>query len=421
MKGVILAAGKGERLRPLTDNKPKVVLKVANKPIIEYVLERLDPFVEEFIIVVRYESEKIIKLLDEEFNGKPITYIEQLPGEGTAKAIESARDQVGDEEFIVVNGDIYFEVEALKELISIFRRENADATLVLKHFEDLSHFGKVDVDGNLVKGVREKPGNVSGYANLGIYAFKPEVFDFIRRTELSERGEYEITDTINLLIKTGKKVAYAIYDGYWNDIGRPWNLLELNEYLLKNKLKHSIRGEVESGVVIIPPVEVGEGTVIKSGAYIIGPVKIGRNSRIGPNCFIRPYTSIGDNCHIGNAVEIKNSIIMDNSNAPHLNYVGDSIIGENCNLGAGTITANLRHDRANIKVEIKGKLENSGRHKLGAIIGHGVKTGINVSIYPGRKIGSHSLIGPGVVVDKNVPPRTMLLLKQEKVEKRVIG
>ncbi|ASJ03363.1 glucose-1-phosphate thymidylyltransferase [Thermococcus profundus] len=417
MKGVILAAGKGERLRPLTDDRPKVILKVANKPIIEYVLENLDPFVDEFVVIVRYKKEKLIEVLGDEFNGKPITYVDQLPGEGTAKAIESAKEHVGEEEFIVVNGDIYFDVEAIKELISVFRRENADAALVVKEFDDLSHFGMVETEGSLVKAVREKPGKVRGYANLGIYAFKPIVFDFIEKTNLSERGEYEITDTLNLMIEGGKKVACAVYDGYWNDIGRPWNLLELNEYILKNKLKHDVRGTVEEGAVLIPPVEVGEGTVIRSGAYIIGPVKIGRNSRIGPNCFIRPYTSIGDNCHVGNAVEVKNSIIMDNSNAPHLNYVGDSIIGENSNLGAGTITANLRHDRGNIKVEIKGKLEDSGRHKLGAIIGHGVKTGINVSIYPGRKIGSGSLIGPGVVVDKNVPAGTLVILKQEKVSR----
>ena len=107
MKGVILAAGKGERLRPLTDDRPKVVLKVANRPIIEYVLENLYPFVDEFVIVVRYRSEWIKKTLGDEFNGKPITYVEQLPGEGTAKAIESARESVEDE-FIVANGDIYF-------------------------------------------------------------------------------------------------------------------------------------------------------------------------------------------------------------------------------------------------------------------------------------------------------------------------
>jgi bifunctional UDP-N-acetylglucosamine pyrophosphorylase/glucosamine-1-phosphate N-acetyltransferase len=143
-------------------------------------------------------------------------------------------------------------------------------------------------------------------------------------------------------------------------------------------------------------------------------VKIGKNSQIGPNCFIRPATSIGDGCHVGNAVEVKNSIIMDGSNAPHLNYVGDSIIGENTNLGAGTITANLRHDRGNVRVEVKGRLEDSGRHKLGAIIGHNVKVGINVSIYPGRKIGSNSFIGPGAIVDRNVPQGHIVTVKQEK-------
>ncbi|CAD5243877.1 bifunctional sugar-1-phosphate nucleotidylyltransferase/acetyltransferase [Thermococcus camini] len=414
MKAVVLAAGKGERLRPLTDDRPKVILKVANRPIIEYVLENLDPFVDEFIVVVRYEKGKLIKALGDEFNGKPITYVEQLPGEGTAKAIESARKHIGEEEFIVANGDIYFEIAGVKDLIGAFRREKADAALLVKEFDDLSHFGKIEVEGSLVSGVKEKPGKVPGYANLGVYIFRPEVFEFIGKTPVSKRGEYEITDTLNLMIGSGKRVTYAVYSGYWNDIGRPWNLLELNEYILKNRLRHEIRGIVEEGATIVPPVEIGEGTVVRSGAYIVGPVKIGRNSRIGPNCFIRPATSIGDNCHVGNAVEVKNSIIMDGSNAPHLNYVGDSIIGENTNLGAGTITANLRHDRGNVKVEVKGKLEDSGRHKLGAIIGHNVKVGINVSIYPGRKIGSNSFIGPGVIVDRNVPPGSLLIVKQEK-------
>jgi len=421
LKGVILAAGRGERLRPLTDDRPKVVLKVANRPVVEYVLENLDPFVDEFVMVVRYEKEKLVETLGDEFNGKPITYVEQLPGNGTAKAIESAEGHVGDENFIVVNGDIYFEIEAIKELISVFRRENADVALVLKHFDDLSHFGEVNVEGDLVKGVKEKPGKVPGYANLGIYAFRPAVFEFIKRTGLSERGEYEITDTLNLMIGAGRKVVHALYGGYWNDIGRPWDLLGLNEYLLKNKLEHRVMGTVEEGVTIVPPVEIGEGTVVRSGAYIVGPVKIGRNSKIGPNCFIRPYTSIGDNCHVGNAVEVKNSIIMDGSNAPHLNYVGDSIVGENTNLGAGTITANLRHDRGNIRVEVKGRLEDSGRHKLGAIIGHGVKVGINVTIYPGRKIGSGSFIGPGVIVDENVPSGTLVVVKQEKILRGMKG
>ncbi|HII67406.1 MAG TPA: NTP transferase domain-containing protein [Thermococcaceae archaeon] len=414
MKGVILAAGKGERLKPLTDDRPKIMLKVANKAIIDYLLENLYPFVDEFIIIVRYQKEKLMEYLGDEYKGKPVTYVEQVKGEGTAKAIYSAIEYIEDKEFLAINGDIYFEQDGIKDLLQTFRKSNADAALLVKEFEDLSHFGMIKVKGDFVEEVKEKPGPVPGYANLGIYLFKPEVFKFIEKTSQSQRGEYEITDTINLMIKEGKKVAYAVYKGYWNDIGRPWDLLELNEYILKTHLQHSIKGIVEEGATVLPPVEIGEGTIIRNGAYIIGPVKIGKNSKIGPNCFIRPYTSIGDECHIGNAVEIKNSIIMDHSNAPHLNYVGDSIIGENSNLGAGTITANLRHDNKNIKVEIKGKLEDSGRRKLGAIIGHNVKTGINVTIYPGRKIGSNSFIGPGVIVDKNVPPNVLFIAKQEK-------
>lgn len=418
MRGVILAAGKGERLRPLTDDRPKVLLKVANRAIIEYVLDNLYPFVDEFIIIVKYQKEKLIEYLGDEYRGKPITYVDQVDGEGTAKAIYSAKSYIEDGPFLVVNGDIYFEREALKGILQASR--NNDAVILVKEFADLSNFGKIEVSGDLVREIKEKPGKVGGYANLGVYLFRPDVFEFIERTEISERGEYEITDTINLMIKAGKRVAYLVYNGYWNDIGRPWSLLELNEYVLKTRLKHKIRGIVEEGATIIPPVEIGEGTIIRSGSYIIGPVKIGENSKIGPNCLIRPYTSIGSHCHIGNAVEIKNSIIMNHSNAPHLNYVGDSIIGENTNLGAGTITANLRHDDGTIKVEIKGKLEDSGRRKLGAIIGHNVKTGINVTIYPGRKIGSHSFIGPGAIVDKNIPPKSLVIVKQEK-EVRKIG
>ena len=412
MKGVVLAAGKGERLRPLTDDRPKVLLKVANRAIIEYVLDNLYPFVDEFIIIVRYQKEKLIEFLGDEYNGKPITYVEQVEGEGTARAIYSAKEYIEGEPFLAVNGDIYFERDAIKVLLHAFRK--ADAALLVKEFEDLSHFGKIEVEGEYIKEIKEKPGSIRGYANLGIYLFKPDVFEFIEKTPLSKRGEYEITDTINLMIKAGRRVAYAVYDGYWNDIGRPWDLLNLNEYILKNHLRHEIRGTVEEGATVIPPVEICEGTVVKSGAYIVGPVKIGKNCKIGPNCFIRPYTSIGNNCHIGNAVEIKNSIIMDHSNAPHLNYVGDSIIGEHTNLGAGTITANLRHDNKTVKVEVKGKLEDSGRRKLGAIIGHDVKVGINVTIYPGRKIGSNSFVGPGVIVDKNVPSNSLVIVKQQK-------
>jgi bifunctional UDP-N-acetylglucosamine pyrophosphorylase/glucosamine-1-phosphate N-acetyltransferase len=162
-------------------------------------------------------------------------------------------------------------------------------------------------------------------------------------------------------------------------------------------------------VVINGTIIVGKGTVIRSGTYIEGPVVIGVDSKIGPNCYIRPYTTIGNHCHVGNACEVKNSIVMDHSNVPHLNYVGDSVIGQNCNLGAGTTVANLRLDKKNVTVVLNGKNIDTKRKKLGAIIGDNVQTGINATINIGSMIGNDVYIGPGGFVKKEVTPHTIIL------------
>jgi bifunctional UDP-N-acetylglucosamine pyrophosphorylase/glucosamine-1-phosphate N-acetyltransferase len=145
---------------------------------------------------------------------------------------------------------------------------------------------------------------------------------------------------------------------------------------------------------------VGENTTIRSGSYIVGPVAIGEGCDIGPNCYIRPFTAIADGCHIGGAVEVKNCIIMKNSNLPHHNYIGDSIVGEGCNLGAGTKVANLRLDKK--QVWVNGVA--TGRRKLGAIIGDGVETGINACINVGAVIGNGTIIGPGAVASGIISP-----------------
>ncbi|RLI89544.1 MAG: glucose-1-phosphate thymidylyltransferase, partial [Candidatus Altiarchaeales archaeon] len=133
-----------------------------------------------------------------------------------------------------------------------------------------------------------------------------------------------------------------------------------------------------------------------------GPCYIGENCVIGPNCYIRPYSSIQNNVRIGNAVEVKNSIIMSGTNICHLSYVGDSIIGEECNLGAGTLVANLRVDDDEVRIEIKNKLTKSGRKKFGCLMGDHVKTGINVSIMPGRSIYPDAYVEAGSVVRNTI-------------------
>ena len=191
----------------------------------------------------------------------------------------------------------------------------------------------------------------------------------------------------------------------WRDVVYPWDLLDANEEILK-KLKSKNNGQLEKNTNIKGTVLIGKNTKIMSGSYIEGPVIIGDNCKIGPNCYIRPFTSIGDNCHVGNACEIKNTIIMNNSNTPHQNYVGDSIIGENCNFGAGSKVANLRFDKKNIKTKVNGNKIDTKRRKLGVIMGDNVQTGINSMMNTGSSIGNNCYIGLGTIVSGEIIPNT---------------
>jgi bifunctional UDP-N-acetylglucosamine pyrophosphorylase/glucosamine-1-phosphate N-acetyltransferase len=202
---------------------------------------------------------------------------------------------------------------------------------------------------------------------------------------MSERGEYELTDGLNALDSKEKIKIIELKD--WIEVGRPWDILVANEKLMPDVKAH-IEGDIEPGATLKGMVSVGRGTVVRTGSYIVGPVVIGEDCDIGPNCYIRPSTCLGKNVRVGNAVEIKNSAIMDGTKIGHLSYVGDSVVGSNCNFGAGTIASNLRHDNANIKSYIKGLPVDSGRRKLGVIMGDNVKTGIHTTIYPGTVIES---------------------------------
>jgi len=181
-----------------------------------------------------------------------------------------------------------------------------------------------------------------------------------------------------------------------------WDLLAINEAVIGALTQNAIQGEVSPQAVIEGTVKIGAGTRILPGVYIEGNAIIGENCKIGPNCYIRGNTAIGDHCHVGNAVEVKNSILGHHTNVGHLSYVGDTIIGDETNLGAGTITSNYRADKQNHHSMIDGEKINTGRRKFGSIIGHQVFTGINTSIYPGRKITSGTMTLPGTMVIKDL-------------------
>ncbi len=182
----------------------------------------------------------------------------------------------------------------------------------------------------------------------------------------------------------------------------PWDLLAVNEKIVGAIEKDNIQGTVRQNVTIDGVVHLGAGSVLLPGVYIEGKIIIGENCKIGPNCYLRGSTYIGDNCHVGQAVEIKNSLLMHKVSAGHLSYIGDSVICPHTNLGAGTITANLRHDGRSHKSEVAGSLLDTGRRKLGVIIGDNVHTGIHTSLYPGRKIWMDKSTVPGQIVSKDI-------------------
>ncbi len=395
MKALIIAAGKGTRMGPLAEKRPKAMLPIANKPVLEHIIVTLkNAGIRKFLVVVGHCKEKIAEHFDN-YSDVNIEYIEQQEQKGTADAIAVARNYIN-ERFLVTNGDVIVSSPDVEKLLSA----RGEAILAAKQVETPEKYGILYVKGNRVEKIVEKPKeSASNIANAGVYVFEPSIFEAINSTGTSPRGEYEITDSIQFLIDSGKEVSYR-YLEKWQDIGYPWDLLEANEIILKN-IETDIRGEIEPYATLKGAVAVGEGTLIRSGTYIVGPVIIGENCDIGPNCYIRPATSIGDGVRIGNAVEVKNSIIMSKTHIGHLSYVGDSIIGEECNFGAGTKVANLRHDGRTIFVELAGKKFDSGRRKLGVIMGDGVKTGINSMINVGATIACGARISPGEFVRGN--------------------
>ena len=399
MKAVILAAGEGSRMRPLTHTRPKVMLTIANKPILEHLLrEAKSAGIEEFVIIVGYHDEQIRQYFGDGDNfGISINYYTQRKQLGTADAIRSIGGMV-EGNFLMMNGDIIVNRQDIQRLVS-----KKDNTISLFKVNDTQDLGTVEVSQDKVVRIHEKVDKPpSNLANAGLYLFTPEIFSAIAQTPTSPRGEYEITASLQLLVDKGQRVSYQEIS-YWLDVSYPWDLLSANESLLA-KLETLNDGEVEENAVIKNAVSIGKGTVIRSGSYIIGPVIIGENCEIGPNCYIRPSTSIGDGCHIGAACEVKNSIIMNNSAIPHHNYVGDSVIGEACNLGAGTKIANLRLDEQDITVAGR----NTHRRKLGTIMGDGVKTGINSCINIGTVIGNNTQIGPGAVASGVILPNSKI-------------
>jgi len=391
MQAIILAAGKGTRFLPLSETRPKPLFSIFGKSILEYNLDELDGLVTEVIIIVGYKKEMIIEKIGKKYGGMKITYVEDSKIEGTGSAAKLVYPHLKDK-FLLLNGDDFYSRADIKKAIDKF------PSILVKEHDNPSCFGVIDEEEGYAKNIIEKPSQpASKLVNSALYCLPKTIFDY--EIVRSARGEYEFTDYVKKFIHDKKlRICEA---SFWEPASYPWDIFNVVPYLFK-KQKSDKKVKIEKGAVLNGEVIVKEGTIIKSGSYIEGPVYIGKNCIIGPNCFIRSGTVIEDGCRVGQAVEIKNSLIGKGTFAAHLAYIGDSIIGENCNISGGTITANLRHDHKTVGVMVNGELVDTKRNKFGTIMGDNIKTGVNTIIYPGRKIGANKTTLPGEKVEKDI-------------------
>jgi len=387
---LILAAGKGTRMWPLTENSPKPLLPICGLPIIERQIQEFKKVgVKKIYILIGYRMKELSDYLGETKYGIDIQYIVQEEQKGTGHAVNQAKNIIKGN-FYCINGDLIVDSKNLERL----KEKENNLTMMVTNVKDGSNFGVIESNNGRLISINEKGISGKSTINAGVFLFNEKIFDAINNIEKSIRGEYELTDALQYI---SNDIHILEYQGFWKDIGAPWDLITANEKYIHN-LKNQIKGTVEDNVVIKGNIHLEENSVIKSGTYIEGPVWIGKDCTIGPNSYLREGTVLCGGNKVGASTEIKNSILMKDTKAPHHNYVGDSIVGENSNLGSGTKIANLRLDKKEIVVVHKGVKINTGRKKLGAIIGSNVNTGINTSINTGTILGNNVKIGPNALV-----------------------
>ncbi|MGB9635452.1 MAG: bifunctional sugar-1-phosphate nucleotidylyltransferase/acetyltransferase, partial [Candidatus Micrarchaeia archaeon] len=282
-------------------------------------------------------------------------------------------------------------------------------SMLLKRVDDPKRYGVAVVEGKKVVDIIEKPETPkSNLINASVYIGGAHLLNELENVPLSKRGEYEITDALYNICEEGRLYGIEMR-GYWNDIGTPWNLLDANEYYME-LIEEDIRGKVEDSIVK-GKVVVEEGAQV-IGSYIEGPCYIAKGAIVGPSAHILKHSYIGPGCKICGFTIVKNSIILDGTKAKHHAYIGDSLVGRYCNFGSSTQIANLRFDRKTVKMRLNGTEYDSGRQKLGCVVGSNVSFGAASIVFPGKKIGSNSIIWPGAIVSEDVPQNMRVIVKQ---------
>ena len=413
MKAVFLCGGRGKRMFPITEDK--FLLDFLGKPLLEHQIEvASEAGLNHFVIIGNPENIAKIKQITKKIPGIKVDFALQKKSLGIADALKSAEPFLHGQ-ILIINPNDVFSSSAYTKIIAAAKKTSVPSYILGYQVQKYFPGGYLQVNSrNELLHIVEKPApgkEPSNLVNILIHCHNnsKELLRYIETVQTTRDDVYECA--LDNMVKAGHKVKVIPYNDFWAPIKYPWHIFKVMEYFLDNAQPYiapsariSEKATIQGKVILSDNVKILENAVIR------GPAYIGANSIIGNNALVRGYSHIGSNSVIGYSTEVKHSYIGDNCWF-HSNYIGDSIVDDDCSLGAGTVLANFRLDEENIQIEVGDSLVDTGYDKLGAIVGRGCRIGVNASLMPGVRVGPDSFVGPQVCLSQDLGANKLVLLE----------
>lgn len=404
LQAVILAAGESSRFWPL-NSKHKSLTRIAGEPLILHTIKGLNAAEINNTVIVQGPEAAVEGELGKRVG---VSYVTQPKPDGMGDAVARAQSSGST---LVFHAHKVDAGNYVKLMIDRAGKSGAEFVLVGAKTDNPQLYGVLELEGDRVTGLIEKPEKGKEPSNIrvvGSYLLPPNFIDYYKKVPFNH---YAFEDALNLYAK--ENGARLVMSEGGNSLKYPWQLFETTKYLLDSRLKGQEidpTAKIAKSAIIDGNVYIGPNTKVFEGAVIKGPCYIGPNCVIGNNAVVRDYTNLEEGAMVGALAEVARSIFQKGAHV-HSGYCGDSILGEGCRIGAGTVTANVRLDRGEIKTNVKGEKINTGLTSLGAIVGANTHIGVNVSLMPGVLIGSNCVVGPGTVVSENIEDNTLFYAK----------
>ena len=392
MKAIILAAGEGTHLSPFSETRPISMIGVAGRSMLDNTFGLLKSAgINDIFIVVGHKKDKLIeRLQQQDHNVLNLHYVEQKRKLGIGHAVMQVKNKISPGEyFLLLYGDTLTAENIFSKVQQSFHSFKCPvASICLPPSNQM--FGNVFLNARMeITKIVEKPkgNNLGNYVLSGVFILPASFF------KLLESSGNSMEKALKKVV-AGEGMRASMWEDDWLDVVYPWEILTANKMIMDSWQESSIAktATLEANVTLHGIVRIEAGAIIKSGAVLEGPCCIGERSYIGNNSLIRSYSSVGKNCSVGSGVELKNCVVMDNSQIGRLSFVGDSVLGENVDMGAGCMTVNRTVDWKPISVKNGKRPMGTGMTKLGAFLGDGVVVGAGNTLEPGM------VVAPGKIL-----------------------